>query len=67
MVTGSGKAVHSDSVPGGGNSPKKLSEIDSRTENRISLNNAEVDRILGGGIVEGSLVLIGGEPEGRWS
>lgn len=62
MVTGSGKAAHSDSVPGGGNSPKKLSEIDSRTENRISLNNAEVDRILGGGIVEGSLVLIGGEP-----
>ena len=62
VVTGSGKAVHSDSVPGGGNSPKKLSEIDSRTENRISLNNAEVDRILGGGIVEGSLVLIGGEP-----
>ena len=48
MVTGSGKAVHSDSVPGGGNSPKKLSEIDSRTENRISLNNAEVDRFLGG-------------------
>jgi DNA repair protein RadA/Sms len=39
-----------------------LSEIDTTKENRISLNNAEVDRILGGGLVEGSLVLIGGEP-----
>ena len=26
------------------------------------MNNEEIDRILGGGIVEGSLVLIGGEP-----
>ncbi len=39
-----------------------LSDIDSSVENRISLNNGEVDRILGGGLVEGSLVLIGGEP-----
>ena len=50
------------SVPGAGREPRKLSEIDSSSENRVSLNNAEVDRILGGGIVEGSLVLIGGEP-----
>ena len=52
----------SGSVPGEGRKPKKLSEIDSSTEARKSLNNEEVDRILGGGIVEGSLVLIGGEP-----
>ena len=50
------------SVPGAGREPRKLSEIDSSSENRKSLNNVEVDRILGGGIVEGSLVLIGGEP-----
>ena len=31
-------------------------------EARVSLNNAELDRILGGGMVEGSLVLVGGEP-----
>ena len=62
VVTGAGKASRGDSVPGSGNTPRKLSEIDSRTENRISLNNAEIDRILGGGMVEGSLVLIGGEP-----
>ena len=42
--------------------PVALSEIASASEARISLNNAEVDRILGGGIVPGSLVLIGGEP-----
>lgn len=50
------------SVPGAGHKPVPLSQIDSSVENRISLNNQEFDRILGGGIVEGSLVLIGGEP-----
>ena len=50
------------SVPGAGHKPLQLSQIDSSVENRISLNNAEMDRILGGGLVEGSLVLIGGEP-----
>ena len=49
-------------VPGAGSKPVRLSEIDSTAESRISLNNVEVDRILGGGLVEGSLVLIGGEP-----
>ena len=57
----SGPAVAS-SVPGSGQKPMPLSHIDSSVENRISLNNGEVDRILGGGLVEGSLVLIGGEP-----
>ena len=56
------KASVADRVPGAGPKPLPLSEIDSSVENRISLNNDEVDRILGGGLVEGSLVLIGGEP-----
>lgn len=56
------KASVADRVPGAGQKPMPLSEIDSSVENRISLNNDEVDRILGGGLVEGSLVLIGGEP-----
>lgn len=42
--------------------PRKLREIDSAGEQRISLGMAELDRLLGGGIVPGSLVLIGGEP-----
>lgn len=57
-----GGRVRGVSVPGSGQKPMLLSEIDSSAENRISLNNSEVDRILGGGLVEGSLVLIGGEP-----
>ena len=42
--------------------PLPLSQISSSNENRISLGNGELDRVLGGGLVEGSLVLIGGEP-----
>ena len=62
VATGKKAGAQSVSVPGAGSKPMPLSEIDSNSENRISLNNAEVDRILGGGLVEGSLVLIGGEP-----
>ena len=57
-----GKACAGSRVPGEGRKPRKLSEIDSSSEARISLNNEEVDRILGGGIVRGSLVPVGGEP-----
>lgn len=45
-----------------GNAPVKLSEVDSNSQERISLNLPEVDRLLGGGLVKGSLVLLGGEP-----
>ena len=62
VVTGKKSAAQSVTVPGAAGKPVLLSEIDSAHEQRISLNNAEVDRILGGGMVEGSLVLIGGEP-----
>ena len=58
----SGGRQQAFSVPGSGQKPVPLAEIDSTAEVRISLNNAEMDRILGGGLVEGSLVLIGGEP-----
>src|SRR4051812_3600142 len=44
------------------NQPKTLDEIQSSTEIRIISQNQELDRVLGGGIVPGSLVLIGGEP-----
>lgn len=42
--------------------PTALHEVSSLGEARISLCNGELDRILGGGLVPGSLVLIGGEP-----
>ena len=42
--------------------PERLGDIASAEESRLSLHSTELDRILGGGIVPGSLVLIGGEP-----
>lgn len=42
--------------------PKKLDEITSSAETRIVTPDNELNRVLGGGIVPGSLVLIGGEP-----
>ncbi len=62
VATGKKNVPSSVSVPGSGHKPMPLADIDSSVESRISLNNGEVDRILGGGLVEGSLVLIGGEP-----
>ena len=62
VATGKKQSSQVVSVPGASRKPMPLSEIDSTHEQRISLCNAEVDRILGGGLVEGSLVLIGGEP-----
>jgi DNA repair protein RadA/Sms len=62
VVTGKKSFVRGESVPGAARKPVRLPDIDSSAENRVSLGNAEVDRILGGGLVQGSLVLIGGEP-----
>ena len=42
--------------------PMALSEISVSEEKRISTHMSELDRVLGGGIVQGSLVLIGGDP-----
>lgn len=42
--------------------PVPLSDISFSQEERISLGNNEMDRILGGGLVSGSMILIGGEP-----
>ena len=62
VATGKRTAAASVSVPGSGHKPMPLSSIESSIKKRISLSNGEMDRILGGGLVEGSLVLIGGEP-----
>ena len=42
--------------------PLRLQEIDLSTDNRFSIGIGELDRVLGGGMVAGSLILIGGEP-----
>ncbi len=43
-------------------SPILVSEINYDKEKRIITNDTELNRVLGGGIVPGSLVLIGGDP-----
>lgn len=45
-----------------GESPKRLHEIALENVSRVKTPFAEFDRVLGGGLVPGSLVLIGGEP-----
>ncbi|MHC5249166.1 DNA repair protein RadA [Enterococcus sp. LJL90] len=42
--------------------PQKLTEVTTKKEPRIKTNLEELNRVLGGGVVTGSLVLIGGDP-----
>lgn len=42
--------------------PQRIDSIGLKTEPRIDTGNGELNRVLGGGLVQGSLVLIGGEP-----
>lgn len=44
------------------NEPVRLSAIETNTEERIHTGIHELDRVLGGGIVAGSLILVGGDP-----
>ena len=44
------------------NEPSVLSEIVIREEDKLSTGMEELDRVLGGGIVQGSLTLVGGDP-----
>lgn len=42
--------------------PTPVTEITSEKEERIDTNSPELNRVLGGGLVSGSIILIGGEP-----
>ena len=42
--------------------PKRLQDVEASEEMRIDMQNGELNRVLGGGLVPGSLVLLGGEP-----
>ena len=42
--------------------PKRLQDVVATNEMRIDMFNGEFNRVLGGGLVPGSLVLLGGEP-----
>ena len=51
-----------DSDKGGRPAPVPLSAIKAVEESRYDMHDAELNRVLGGGLVPGSLVLLGGEP-----
>ena len=42
--------------------PTSLNDIEKQVSKRISTGFSELDRVLGGGLVKGSLTLLGGEP-----
>src|SRR5690606_25106652 len=42
--------------------PLQIADIEVNKEPRLNTNNTELDRVLGGGLVPGSLTLLGGEP-----
>ncbi len=60
VVTGKSKSSTFDS--GRDNVPMPISGIVAETETRIHMPSEELNRVLGGGLVAGSIVLIGGEP-----
>src|SRR3989344_2800934 len=42
--------------------PYRITEIEKKSEDRILLRDQELNRVLGGGLVPGSIILFGGEP-----
>ncbi len=42
--------------------PVRIADVDTQAFRRLSTNMGELDRVFGGGLVEGSLILVGGEP-----
>ncbi len=57
-------AIHAGVSPAAGDpqKPVRISEISRDIEQRVSCGISELDRVLGGGLVAGSVVLIGGDP-----
>ena len=59
----SGRRTSYDALPSGsGEGAAPLRKIVAESEPRIDMGDAELNRVLGGGLVPGSLVLLGGEP-----
>ena len=56
------KSAVKSSLPAKKNSPILLSKVDTSEDERLFCGIGELDRVLGGGLVKGSLVLVGGDP-----
>ena len=62
LTPSSHRSSVASSVSAKGSLPRRLQEIEATEEMRIDMRNGEFNRVLGGGLVPGSLVLLGGEP-----
>ena len=62
VLVKSGADSKARSHSGTGLQPKSISEISHDESERLSTGIGELDRVLGGGIVQGSLILVGGDP-----
>ena len=62
LTPSSQRSSVANSVSAKGSLPRRLQEIEATEEMRIDMRNGEFNRVLGGGLVPGSLVLLGGEP-----
>jgi DNA repair protein RadA/Sms len=62
VVTGKAAKSAKTSFAGEKARPVQIKEIVSGREDRIDMQSVELNRVLGGGLVPGSLILIGGEP-----
>ena len=60
IVKDSAKGISSEKIKNV--TPKKLNDVIGRDEIRTKTGIQELDRVLGGGLVKGSLILVGGEP-----
>ena len=56
------RSVSARGLSGEAGQPRRLREVEASEEMRIDMHNGELNRVLGGGLVPGSLVLLGGEP-----
>ncbi len=59
VIKASSGAVHTSSI---NTTPVRISEVDTTGEIRYESGFGELDRVLGGGIVAGAMVLVGGDP-----
>lgn len=62
VVTGKDQKLRTTITNNEPTKPIPITEISNAKEERIDLKNQELNRVLGGGLVAGSLILVGGEP-----